>query len=254
MLAYETYGQGPHKVLVLHDWYADHTEYDLLRPHLDSQGYTYVFADLRGYGRSKGIPGECTLEEAVGDVLALVDRLRWHRFSLVSHSMSGLLSQYIAAKFPERLQAQILIAPVGPQGLPTPEDVMVFLEEAARDNDESGRQIVHFMTGGRQSEAFAAEKVALWRRCSVPEARVAYLHMFTQTDISAQVQGCAVPTLVVVGAHDAPAHQVEVFEETLLKAFSKARMVVCPDAGHYPMVEAPAWLALQVQEFLMSVS
>jgi pimeloyl-ACP methyl ester carboxylesterase len=74
--------------------------------------------------------------------------------------------------------------------------------------------------------------------------------MFTQTDVAAQVQGCNVPTLVVVGAHDAPAHQVDVFEATIMKWFTHARMVVCADAGHYPMVESPAWLVKEIEGFL----
>ncbi len=250
MIGYETYGRGSHKVLVLHDWFADHTSYDLVRPFLDPETFTYVFADLRGYGRSKTIPGECTLLEASQDVIALVDRLKWAHFDLVTHSMSGQIGQYVAASHSDRVTKLVAITPVPACGSPAPEDVLAFLSDAALSNDESAIQIVDFMTGGRHGPTFAHEKVALWRRCSIPEARVAYLQMFSQTDISDQVKGCLVPCLIIAGAHDAPAYQSQVFEATLLQWLPHAHLVVCADAGHYPMVEAPAWLAEQIEKFL----
>ena len=250
MLSYETYGRGPHKVMVLHDWFSDHTSYEALRPFLNGDQFTYVFPNFRGYGQSKAVAGECTLMEAAEDVKVLAQRLKWHAFSLVGHSMSGQISQYLAASHPEQITRLVLIAPVPAAGSPVPEEVMGFLADAALSNDESAMQSVGFMTGGRHDEAFVQEKVARWRRCSRPEARVAYLEMFTQTDIAHQVRGCACPTLVIAGFHDAPAYQAEVLEQTVLKDLIQARMVVCPDAGHYPMEESPQWLSHEIESFL----
>jgi len=58
-----------------------------MTPYLYPGPFTYVFADLRGYG-THVIFREYTLWEAASDVIALADRLGWKTFSLIGHSMS----------------------------------------------------------------------------------------------------------------------------------------------------------------------
>ena len=63
----------------------------------------YVFADLRGYGASRGIEGTYTLEESAGDASALRHKLGWTQFSLIGHSMSGLIVQLDQPPLPSRI-------------------------------------------------------------------------------------------------------------------------------------------------------
>jgi len=56
-LGFTTYGYGPLRVLVLHDWFCDHSNWDAMLPYLTPDGFTYVFGDLRGYGASREIEG-----------------------------------------------------------------------------------------------------------------------------------------------------------------------------------------------------
>jgi pimeloyl-ACP methyl ester carboxylesterase len=72
------------------------TPIDAMTPYLTPDQFTYVFADLRGYGASRRIAGDYSLEEAAGDVIALADRFGWKAFSLVGYSMTGLVVQRIA--------------------------------------------------------------------------------------------------------------------------------------------------------------
>ena len=72
-------GMGSEHVLVLHDWNGDHTNYDLLLDYLDRATFTYAFADLRGYGKSKHLVGEYTVQEISRDCLRLADTLGWQR-------------------------------------------------------------------------------------------------------------------------------------------------------------------------------
>jgi 3-oxoadipate enol-lactonase len=48
---------GKEKVLVMHNRIGDSTSYDSMLPYLNTDEYTYVFVDLRGYSRSKEMPG-----------------------------------------------------------------------------------------------------------------------------------------------------------------------------------------------------
>lgn len=52
-LSFTGYGEGPVRVLVLHDWFCDHSSWEAALPYLTSARFTYVFADLRGYGASR---------------------------------------------------------------------------------------------------------------------------------------------------------------------------------------------------------
>ena len=49
-LGFTRYGDGPIPVIVLHDWFCDHSSWDAALPYLTPSRFTYVFADLRGYG------------------------------------------------------------------------------------------------------------------------------------------------------------------------------------------------------------
>ncbi len=250
MIGYKTRGRGYEKVLVLHDWFSDCTSYEAVTNHLDIQKYTFVFMDMRGYGQSKTINGICSMEEAAQDALALVDRLKWDRFHLVCHSMSSLAACHMMVQDNARIQKVVAITPVPPCGSPAPEDVVEFLETAALGNKELATQIIHFMTGHRLAEAFIAGKVANWFSCSAPEARVAYLHAFTQTDLSNQIKGMLTPILTLSGAYDAEGYGEDVMRKTFGTWFANHTHKTLPDCGHFPMQEIPEVLAAEIQNFL----
>ena len=63
---------------------------------LDPHTFTCVFADLRGYGRSKHIKGAYIVDAAARDVFVLADSLGWGSFHVVGHSMSRMLAQRMA--------------------------------------------------------------------------------------------------------------------------------------------------------------
>jgi pimeloyl-ACP methyl ester carboxylesterase len=250
MLGYKTYGNGKEKVLALHDWFCDSSSYDPVLSYLDTDTFTYVFPDLRGYGKSKSIQGECTVEEASQDLLALIHHLKWDAFHFIGHSMCGMIAQYVAALIPQQIKSVVAITPVPASGSPAPEDVMGFLEDAANTNDESARQIVHFMTGNRHNATFVNFKVKKWRETSEPQARIAYLHMFAETNFENKVKGLKTPFLVIIGAHDAAAHQENVMKETFVRWYPHTELVTFCDAGHYPMQESPVTLASTVEKFM----
>jgi len=76
-LGHEVWGHGARRAIVLNDWLCDTSTWEPARPYLDPSAITWAFADLRGYGRSRGQTGAHTLHEAADDVLALADALGW---------------------------------------------------------------------------------------------------------------------------------------------------------------------------------
>jgi len=250
MIGHKLYGKGLEKVLVMHDWFSDCSSYDAMLPFLDVNRFTYAFMDLRGYGRSRAIQGNCSVEEAAQDALALADHLRWNQFYVVGHSMSGMIAQRIALDAQPRVKGVVAITPVPACGSPIPEDVMTFLEGAAHSNNQSACQIIGFMTGNKLPDRFCEYKVQQWRATSIPEARVAYLRMFAETNFADQVKGIETPFLVIIGGHDAEGHSESVMKETFLKWYPKAKLAIIQNSGHYPMQETPLYLLGLIENFL----
>jgi len=255
-IGHKLHGKGPQKVIVLHDWFGDTaTNYDPMLEFLDGDAFTFAFVDLRGYGLSKNIPGESTLEEGTSDVLALVKFLGWTNFDIISHSMSALVAQYLTIQTLQpdsdcHVRRVVAITPVPACGAHAPDEVISFLEDAALNNEISARQIIQFMAGYQQPSEFVDKKVTKWYETSNPEARAAYLKMFSQVDFSQQADGGLTPFLIIVGANDAEGYREPVMQQTFMKWYPNAQLTILQGCGHYPMQEQPLKLANVVQDYL----
>lgn len=246
---FETYGAGPEKVLVLHDWLGDRSNYDPIKPYLDKERFTYAFIDLRGYGASKDVEGAFTSEEAASDTLAVADALGWRRFNIIGHSMTGMVVQRVAADAPKRIKSLIATTPVGAKGMMVDEDTYAFFAQAATEPEAAG-QALGLLTGQRLSERFIAFKVDRAMNRSTAAARLGYLDMFDKEDFSDEVQGLDFPVLALLGENDIDAFQPENIEATFGAWYPKLTVVVSANAGHYPMQETPAFYATTIEAFM----
>lgn len=248
-IAHKQIGSGKERVLVMHHWMGDSTSYDFMLPYLNTADYTYVFVDLRGYGRSKEMQGTYTVEEASSDAIKLVDSLAWDKFHLIGHSMSGMIVQKIAVDNPARVKSIIAITPVPACGSPVPKEMLSFFESAALNNDAAAMEGVSLLTSNRYTTAFAKKMVADNRQWSTSEARLGYMNMFFHTDFSESVKGLRTPILVLVGEHDYEGSDA-VMHRTFLKWYPNAQLECCKESGHYPMIETPIALVTKIEKFL----
>ncbi|KVH37683.1 alpha/beta hydrolase [Burkholderia cepacia] len=246
-LGYLRHGTGPECVMVLHDWLGDHTNYAALLPYLDDTAFTYVFADLRGYGRSRHLSGTYTVDEIAADCLALADQLGWQHFHIVGHSMTGMATQRLAADAPARIKRAIAVCPVSAAGNRLDDDARAFFASTAVD-DEAFRRLVRFVTGGL-SARWADLKLRQNRERVAPGCRLAYLDMLTGTDFVDDVRGLDTRFLVTVGDKD-PGLDEAAMQATFLAWHPNARLATIPNCGHYPMQECPPYFATIVEDFL----
>lgn len=105
-------GHGAHPVLVLHGWFGYAHAFEPIEPWLSVDSFSYVFMDHRGYGGMRQATGAYTIDEIADDVLALADALGYREFSLIGHSMGGMVGERIAARAPERVRGMVALAPV----------------------------------------------------------------------------------------------------------------------------------------------
>ncbi|MDA9432112.1 alpha/beta fold hydrolase [Bradyrhizobium sp. CCBAU 51627] len=242
-------GNGPALCVVLHEWLGDHVNWEPVLPYLDPARYTFVFMDLRGYGWSRGMSGNYTLDEAVSDVLHTADELAIARFHLVGHSMSGLVAQKIALQAGSRLQSVTLFSPVPPTGFRADEAAMKALN-AVIDEDEAAGRAITARTSSRYGAGWLRRKLAIAREASTAEAKRGYLTMFTSSAISGETHGLAAPMHVVTGALDIPFYRGEPLRNAFALAYPRVTFEIIDDAGHYSMLETPVRVASIIEKQL----
>lgn len=78
-----------------------------------------VAVDLPGFGRSPALDGDQLSVRGYRDfVLRTADALGWDRFTLHGNSMGGLVSTHLAARYPDRVSALVLVSPALPPKVP----------------------------------------------------------------------------------------------------------------------------------------
>jgi uncharacterized peroxidase-related enzyme len=255
VLGHTIYGNGKECVLVLHDWMGDSENYDSLIPYLDLNKYTYVFADLRGYGKSRHLKGEFTLEEATSDLFSLVNHLNWGRYHLVGHSMTGMVVQAMALDDTQtgsqRIKSVVAITPVAANGYPADEGTKQFLWSLIHKRHES-EQGFALLTGKRLSKGWQKTKTERHLKTSSEEALKGYYRMWLETDFSTAIKKARIklPFLVIGGRKDLPGFQEDFLRSTFGAWYEKALFSFIEDAGHYPMQETPVLLGSLIEGFI----
>jgi pimeloyl-ACP methyl ester carboxylesterase len=106
-IRYWTGGPEPAPTLVLlHGATLDHHAWS---PQVDAvkSRYRVVVPDLRGHGASTR-PGQFTFEDAVADIVALLEQLDVRRIGLVGLSLGGNIAQEIVFRDPARVAALVV--------------------------------------------------------------------------------------------------------------------------------------------------
>lgn len=250
MNGFITLGSGPHKVLALHGWFGDEHTFEPLNRALDTDRFTYVSMAYRGYGASKQLKGEFTIEEIAQDSIALADQLGWQQFSLLGHSMGGKVAQRILVAAPDRIRKMVAIAPVPAGEIPFDEAAwQLFKGAAANEGNRYG--IINYSTGGRLSPAWIKQMTQHSLSTARADAFAGYLTAWAKTDFSSSVQGNRVPLKIIIGRHDASITQ-DVIEATFVKLYPNCEVKIIEDAGHYPIDETPILTAGEIEVFLGS--
>ena len=104
---YDTKGEKP-VMICLHGMYGRaETWSDFINHYADK--YRVIAPDLRGHGRSSKPDGYYTFGEMGEDVVELMDRLFIKQAILVGHSMGGGIAGYLAAGYPDKVQAAAIL-------------------------------------------------------------------------------------------------------------------------------------------------
>lgn len=99
-------GDGPTLVLT-HGLSANAHSLDVLAAHL-APSVRVIVLDLRGRGQSDR-PGSYSMADHAADLLGVLDAFGLERVALGGHSFGGLLTSYVAASAPERVERALIL-------------------------------------------------------------------------------------------------------------------------------------------------
>jgi len=255
ILGHKMYGTGSENVLLLHHWMGDAASYDPLIPYLNPDRYTYVFADVRGYGTSQHLSGAYSVDEVAADAFRLAESLGWTEFHVIGHSMSGMVMQRMIVDDwicgGKRIKSAVGITPVSADGYPGDEGTRKFLWDLIHDRARS-EQGLSMLTGQRLTPVWARERATRHLRTSTKEAVQGYYRMWLDTDFSEEVckAKVGIPLLVIGGRQDLPGFQEAHLKKTVGVWFPNVEFTFITDAGHFPMEETPVYLASLIERFL----
>src|SRR5215475_4960048 len=197
-IAYRVFGDGPHDVILVPGtvshvelyWELPVNEYLLER--LASFARVIVF-DKRGQGLSDRTADQ-TLEERVGDALAVMDAAGSERATVYGWSEGGQLSLMLAATHPERVSGLVLYGTYASIDVPR-EDYERFL---ARLETQWGEGVLVGVNAPsrRNDEAFVQWFGRLERAVASPGAILALMRANYEIAVRQLLPSIDVPTLI----------------------------------------------------------
>jgi pimeloyl-ACP methyl ester carboxylesterase len=249
-LWYHQVGHGPIRAIALHGWFGDHRAYAAMFDIVSRECFTYAFVDIRGYGRSRDVAGEFTIQEVAADTIALADALDWDSFHVIGHSMGGKAAQKVAIDGGARIKSVIAITPVPATAMPIDDAAFGFFSGVC-DNDETALAVIGESTGQRLTRSWMTRLLANARVTSRPEAFRSYMRSFIRDDLSAGSASVTAPVLALAGEHDNGVRK-EVIAQVFPQLFPNAPVTVevVANSGHYPMEEVPIYLITRIEQFL----
>jgi pimeloyl-ACP methyl ester carboxylesterase len=251
---YEEHGRGD-PVVFIHGFTLDARMWDAQRGF--AKKHRMIVADMRFHGRSEAPESSTfTLDEAVGDILALLDHLHLRQAHLVGLSMGAGYALETALRYPERVLSLTLASP-SIQGFKIPTEAMTAFMNGVHAYPKEGAD--GFRRAWLEDPLFAPASARPELRQQVAAMVQAYnvdaLYRVmsnrkpekqpSQLDRLGEVK---VPTLVVIGGLDAP-HMIQAGEESA-RRIPGARKVVYAGSGHLVNMEEPEKFNRDVEAFL----
>jgi pimeloyl-ACP methyl ester carboxylesterase len=251
-IAYDDTNSGEPLVLI-HGHPFDRSMWQPQREHFGRRGWRVIAPDLRGYGETTVVPAPVRWEEFVHDIVGLLDSLSIQQIVLGGLSMGGQIVMEFHRLYPHRLRALVLAdtspraeTPGGRRGRHEVADRL--LREGM---DPYAHELLPMMIRPEniRDEPGLASRVLRMMRGTAPEGAAAALRARADRPDYVEMLGrVAVPTLIVVGRHDAftPLGEAQLMEAGI----ARATLAIIDEAGHMPNLERPAAFNAALEAFL----
>jgi len=184
-------------ILAVHGWQDNANSFDRLAPLLLSsdQSYYIVCLDLSGHGRSShiGPGGLYSAMVFILDIKYAVDYLGWEKFTIIAHSMGGIVAVLFAGMYPGQVDTLITVDQLYPAnnetkpcpGLPNPFSFAEFVKnlQELQEQELHGQKVSHLQEGiiklmRRAYDNLSEESIRLlMERGTSPTSRKGYVNL-----------------------------------------------------------------------------
>ena len=198
--------------------------------------------DMRGHGQTKSPakPDAYSVDETVDDMAALLDHLGHDRAIIAGHSLGGYMALAFLLKYPERVDALLVVA-TGPG----------YKSDAPRDEwNMMANGLAQRLEKNGLTELLALDReMDLADHASAPKLAMAARGLLVQRDsgIIDSLPSIQIPTLIVVGEKDRGYVSPSRY---MAKKIPNARLVTIPNAGHAVNVHQTDDFNTAAREFL----
>ncbi len=208
-----------------------------------------IAPDLPGFGQAADQPGPSSIASFAAAVMQCINDLGIDRFSLLGHSMGGMIVQQIAAQHGARLNALVLYG-TGPLGLMPNrfEPIETSMARLAADGVQAtaDRISATWFRDGAQGTGYTPTR-NIARRANPGAAQNALIAM-RDWDGRAELSRFDMPCRIIWGDQDRSYRWPQV--ETLWQGISGAELGIIPGASHAAHMEKPGLFNAMVQDFL----
>jgi pimeloyl-ACP methyl ester carboxylesterase len=253
-IAYDVRGDGP-LVLLVPGMGELRTSYRHLVPALLAAGFTVATTDLRGHGDSDTSFASYGDEETAGDVAALITALG-QPAAVVGNSLAAGAAVIVAAEHPEQVAALVL---VGPFVRNPPANAFMRIAFRAMMAPlwiaAVWKSYMPTLYAGRKPDDFEEYRTSVIASLKRKPYGRAFSLTARQTDhgpAEAKLGAVDAPTIVIMGERD-PDFKDPVAEAKFIGEALNAKVVMVPDAGHYPHAQQPKITSAAVVAFLNEV-
>lgn len=242
-ISYLTDGQGP-PLLLLHSLGVSGEAWSKVIKPL-SQNWSVYAWDMMGHGDSDKPTRDLLIEDHVRNVIQFCDKLGLGQILLCGNSVGALIALAVAATYPERVKALVLVGCPAWDTWERTERLML----SALNYDAEGKPLPATKEQLAMSHTSVTPELIEWvnqQRAKAGLWMKKTMIAITLFDVAPKLSLVRCPTLVVFGSKD----MLREREQVLPKGISNAKHAVIPNAGHLPQVDNPQGFLQEVKKFL----
>lgn len=236
-----------------------------------STNFRCIAIDLPGYGKSSKPLHSGTMDYYALVVIKLMNKLEVDKFSVVGHSMGGVVALKLAIEHGARLNRMILVAPGGAETYSEDEKILVrsYLNAdriMSNDDEQVANNVkVNFHRFPDEAQFMIDDRIAMrkfpWFEDHA-EIVARSASGVVNSDVPYRLEEISVPTLGIFGENDKmtpnrfvhPWLSVGDVITTFEEGIKNFRTVLLEDCGHFIQFEKPDKFNESVINFITSVS
>jgi len=220
------------------------------------QEYRAISFDVRGHGESDIADGQYSIELFTDDLISLLDHLGIRQAVLCGLSMGGYIALRAAERHPDRIQALVLCdtrsEPDSNEArVKRASQIKAVKSQGVKPFAESFVKAVFAQETFKQNPELVASIQSVIESTSPLSICGTLLALAARTDTTQALAGIKVPTLILVGEHDALTPPSA--SQSMHSHIKGSEIHIVPKAAHMSNMENPTYFNDKLLAFLKKI-